>query len=54
VDDVQQAVARIIFREARRAYGYTPADERPERHAEEQADDEGSCGHTQPQGDNNP
>lgn len=39
-DPVDQKVAAIIFREARRAHRYTPADERPERVAEEQADEE--------------
>jgi hypothetical protein len=39
-DDVQLQVAAIIFAAARRAYDYTPADERPERIAEENAEEE--------------
>lgn len=39
-DPVNLKVASIIYREARRAYGYTPADERPERWEEELADEE--------------
>jgi hypothetical protein len=40
MDPVELQVASIIFREARRAHRYTPADERAERIAEEQADEE--------------
>jgi hypothetical protein len=39
-DPVQFLVISELYREARRAYGYVPADERPERIAEELADEE--------------
>lgn len=39
-DEVDLKVASLIYRAARRAYGYVPADERPERIAEELADEE--------------
>lgn len=40
VEPSQLRVESILFREARRAYGYVPAHERPERIAEELADEE--------------
>jgi len=39
-DPVDLRVASILYRAARRAYDYTPADERPERVEEEQAEEE--------------
>ena len=38
-DPVDLRVASILYRAARRAYDYTPADARPERVEEEQADE---------------
>ena len=40
LDPVTVKVASILYQGARRAYDYTPADERPERVEEEQADEE--------------
>lgn len=39
-DPVALRVASLLYAGARRAYDYTPADERPERVAEEQADEQ--------------
>lgn len=40
VDLVTRKVASQLYAGARRAYDYTPADERPERVEEEQADEQ--------------
>jgi hypothetical protein len=39
-DPVDLKVASILYAGARRAYDYTPADERPERVEEEQAEEQ--------------